>query len=358
MNLCLDLKRKGVEVDFACSPQGVDTGKNKIVAVARENGLNPINFLSLGKHRNPLWNYLDARRLRRHLSTTPYDLVHCNLDNDHDIALDATHGLGIPLVRSNHYGTGIPATQRNRRLLSKTTALLEPSRIALEEDINAFNFIREDMYIVHGAIDTVRFNPSRSIPDMKKSIGIPANAFVLGIVARMQTHRHYEDLFEGFSKFSSQHNNTHLLVIGRGTRQEQVGFKPVREYGLEKKVHFTGYLDDDAYVGALNSFNVGIFLTPGTDGTCRAAREIMAMGKALIVADRGMLREIVESQSEGIVTDGSATQLAQAMEKFYNTPEMLVKLSEKAYEKAHSQFTLSHQSDTVIAIYESVLKKK
>jgi len=178
---------------------------------------------------------------------------------------------------------------------------------------------------------------------------------VLGIVARMQTHRHYEDLFEGFAKFSKDAPNARLVVIGRGTRQHEVGFEPARKYGLAEKVHFTGYLDGDSYVGALNTFNAGIFLTPGTDGGCRAAREIMAMGKAMIVADRGMLREIIQHRSEGLVTDGGAIQLAEAMMELHSSPALLDTLSKNAFQKAHSLYTLQHQAAEVIRTYEMVL---
>ena len=328
----------------------------KSLLVAKEHGLTPLNFLYLGKHRHPVRNFLDASRLRKHLIDSSYDLIHCHLDNDHGIACRALHNTAIPIVRSNHFGTGFPYTRRNRNLLSQTGAILEPSEIAINDDLKTFQIEKQQLYLIPGAVDTVRFDPLRSLPDMRNAFGLSEGAFVLGIVARMQTHRHYEDLFEGFANFCKQIPNAHLVIIGRGTRQEEVGFEPVRKYGLNDNVHFTGYLDGDAYVGALNTFDVGLFLTPGTDGACRAAREIMSIGKAMIVADRGMLREIVQHRSEGLVTDGSATQLAEAMLEAYSAPELLEKMSQNALNKAHTLYTLQHQATEVIRTYENVLR--
>ena len=356
LNLCVALRNNGIDVDFACAPKA-GSGFNKIVAVAQEKGIAPLDFMRLYKHRNPLWNYLDAHALRRYLSVHKYDLVHCHLDNDHDIAVRAAVPAGIPVVRTNHFGTGLPNDRRHRILVASTAALMEPSLLALKEDADHFQFPADRLFVVPGAVDTNRFCPDRSLPDMRKEMGIPKDAFVLGIVARMQTHRHYEDLFEAFHKFACDAEDAHLVVVGRGTRQEQVGFAPVQRLGLEDRVHFSGYLEADQYIGMLQCFDVGLFLTPGTDGTCRAAREIMAIGKAMVVANRGMLGEIVTHNEDGIVTDGSVTQLHEAFLALYRNAELRNTLAAKAYAKAHSHYTLDYQAACVATAYEHLLRQ-
>jgi len=357
LNLCVTLRNKGLEVDFACAPKA-GSGFNKIVAVARENGIEPLNFMRLYKHKNPLWNLLDVRALRYYLAITPYDLIHCHLDNDHEIGLRAAKPFGIPVVRTNHFGTGLPKDFHHRVMAKGSAAIIEPSNLAREQDCEEFLIAPERLFVIPGAVDTLRFSPTPPLPDMRSQLGMPKDAFVLGIVARMQTHRHYEDLFDAFHKFAAVSDNAHLVVVGRGTRQEQVAFTPVRSLGLEKQVHFTGYLEGEHYVAMLNSFDVGLFLTPGTDGTCRAAREIMAMGKTIIVADRGMLREIVSNNEEGIVTDGSATQLYEAMLRLYKQPELREEYAKRAYTTAHTRYTLDFQAECVIAAYENTLLHK
>ena len=245
------------------------------------------------------------RALRRYLRTAPYDLVHCHLDNDTEIALRAVTGFGIPVVRSSYEGMGFSPTCRHRGFLQKCRAVIEPSRMALENDARILGADSGRLFVVNTAIDGERFNPERQFPDMRASRGFSQDDFLLGIVARIQGHRHYEDLFAAFAKFAAEVPGAHLVVVGRGTRQEQLAFRPVRELDLENRVHFTGYLTADEYVGMLAAFDAGVFLTPGTDGTCRAVREIMAMGKPMITSNRGMLAEIVTHERNGIVTDGS-----------------------------------------------------
>ncbi len=355
LRLCLTLREKGVMVDFACAPKRANR-ENMIVDTARAHGLEPLNGFYLSKHRNPLLNWLDGRALKRHLRNTMYDLVHCHLDNDHAIALCATRRGGPPVVRSLYTGDGMPETRRHRRLALGSAALIEPSKMAARADQSHFGLPSDRCFVIANAVDTERFNPNRPLPDSRKKLGMPSSAFVVGIVARMQPHRHYDDLFAGFARFVRTAPEARLVVIGRGSRQDEVAFTPVRRLNLERHVLFTGYISDDAYVGALAALDVGLFLQPGTDGACRAVREIMAMGKPTIVADRGMLREIVTHKHNGIVTDGSPEALCRAMEALYRDVEMRRHYAANARDVAHTRYTLPAQADAVIAVYEHLLR--
>ena len=116
LNLCRALRDAGVETEFACAP---DAGKsiNMVVESARARGVEPILDFHLRKHRHPWYNFQDVRRLRRYLAEHPFDIVHCHLDNDHEIAARALQGGNIPLVRSSYEGTGLERSARRQRII-------------------------------------------------------------------------------------------------------------------------------------------------------------------------------------------------------------------------------------------------
>lgn len=354
LNLCVALRARGINADFACAP---DAGAsiNKVVETARDRGIEPILTFHLKKHRHPLFNWLDQRALNHFLTEQPYDLVHCHLDNDHAIAAFAAVKQGLPIIRSSYEGEGFTKDTRHKKLLAATHTLIEPSRRALEHDAEAFGLPPGRLRVVPGAVDTARFDPAREVPDGRTWLRIPRDAFVLGIVARMQTHRHYADLFEAFRQLVRRDPNVYLIVVGRGTRQEQVGRQPVRDLGLEKNVLFTGFIEGENYAGMLKAFDAGVFLVPGSDGTCRAAREIMAMGKPLIAADRGMLREIISHEHDGLLFDGSATALFACMERLREDRAARMHMGQAARKRALASFSLEEQSAAVAAIYEHIL---
>ena len=354
LNLCVALRRLGVAADFACSP---DAGKsiNKVAETARDRGIEPILSFSLSKHLNPVSNLLDRARLARFLRAHPYDLIHCHLDNDHRIAAGAARKLGVPLVRSSYHGGGFPASGANTRLLAGAGHVFEPSRIAAEHDTRVHGLEPSRQTIVPGAVDIERFDPAREVPDGRRWLSIPPGAFVVGIVARMQTHRHYEDFFEAIRMLAARRPNVHVIVVGRGTRQEQVGREPVRRLGLEDRVHFPGYLEGENYVGMLKAFDVKVYLTPGSDGTCRAVRECMAMRKPAVVANRGMLREIVNHDLDGIVCDGSGEALFRALDRLAGDRRLAHGMGMAARETAVTHYSLEAQAAAVKAVYERIL---
>ncbi|MEA3364185.1 MAG: glycosyltransferase family 4 protein [Candidatus Hydrogenedentes bacterium] len=354
LNLCAALRRAGVEADFACSPDAGDA-INKVVETARDRGIEPILSFHLNKHNNPFRNAFDRARLGRYLQTHPYDLIHCHLDNDHRIAAAVARQRGIPLVRSSYYGGGFPEKRRFTRLLAAATHVIQPSHIAAHHDAQVHALETSRQSIVPGAVDVERFDPTREVPDGRRWLNISPDAFVVGIVARLQIHRHYQDFFEAAQKLIAKHPNAHVIVVGRGSREKEVAKDPVRRFALEDRVHFPGYLDGENYVGMLKAFDVKVYLVPGSDGTCRAVRECMAMGKPVVVANRGMLREIIDDGENGVVCDGSAEALFQALDRFAGDRQLVHRMGTAAREKAVTRYSLDVQAAAVKAIYERLL---
>lgn len=354
LNLCRALRDVGVETEFACAP---DAGKsiNMVVESARARGIEPILDFHLRKHRHPWYNFQDVRRLRRYLTEHPFDIVHAHLDNDHEIAARALQNNSTPLVRSSYEGTGLIRNGRRQRMLARTSALLEPSEMARLHDIATYGLAPESTDVVPGAIDIQRFDPARPLPDARARFGLAADACVIGIVARMQTHRHFEDLLLAMRRVVDSVPQARLMIIGRGTHQEKVAMEPARKLGLDGHVIFTGYIDGDDFVGAIQAMDVGVYLVPGSDGTCRAARELLAMGKPMVVADRGMLKEIVPDGVAGVVTDGSVEGLASALLALANDSAKREALATGARRLAETRYALGPQAAQVKGIYERIL---
>ena len=353
LNLCVALRAQGVEADFACAP---DAGKsiNKIVETARDRGIEPVLAMHLRKNRRFWKNLSDRRTLGRILDAGGYDIVHCHMDNDHGIASGPCRKRKIPLVRSNYYGAGLRPGRRSKGLAASATVLIEPSEIARKADIERCQFPEARAHVVPGAVDTGRFDPARETPDGRRRLNLPNDAFVLGIVARMQTHRRYEDLFGAMKHLVNAYPKAHLVVVGRGTYQEQVGYEPVRRLGLEDHVHFAGFIEGEDYVGMLRSFDAGVYLVPGSDGTCRTVRELMAMGKPVVAANRGMLAEIVTDGHDGLVVSGDSDSLFDAFRYLARDRARRADMGHAARATAVARYSLEAQAKAVIGVYEGL----
>jgi glycosyltransferase involved in cell wall biosynthesis len=136
---------------------------------------------------------------------------------------------------------------------------------------------------------------------------------------------------------------------------EKSVIQPMKQLGVEKWVVLGGYQTND-YLDTLACMDIFVFLMAGSDGTARALREAMAMGKPVIVANRGMLPELVEDGRSGLVVNDTPEELAQAALRLLHHPEIRETFGKAAYQKAHQDFQLDRQVEAVEGFYQEMIK--
>lgn len=366
--LALDAARaeleRGIAASFFSSEVKPTEHRDRwLQKLARERGVPEprLSGVVLGKHYSPLRAFLDVRRLADHLRRDPPDVLHCHLPNDHLLGGWAARRAGgaIPVVRTLYDGEPPEPGMRARLTLGRMTSRLVclSSRVAESIRARAGEYGLEPERVVHLAapIDVRRFDPGRGLPPRRAALSLPEDAFVLGIVARMQTHRRYEVLLEAVARARTRVPSLHLVVVGRGTNQETVAREPVRAMGLEPCVRFTGYVAGDDYVATLAAFDAKVFMVPGSDGTCRAVREALAMGVPVISTRRGMLSELVRDGVDGLLVEETAESLAAAIEALALDPARRASCARAAREGAVERFALERHAEALENIYEQVL---
>ena len=356
LNLAWTQRKRGHEVHFACGRQ-VDPMPNFVANEARSRSIAPILSLRLGKHRHPLYDPIDRRALRALVTDLRPEIVHCHLPNDHRLALGATRGLGIPVVRSLYDGDP-PRNDRDTRtqFAHPTRALIVLSERMRESVAGRFPIDASRVHVVDGAVDLARFDPRRKgLPRLDREYGLEAGDFVVGIVARMQKHRRFDIFFEAVTKTAAVLPNLKVLLVGRGTWMDEVAVKPAGRKELVGKVIFTGYRQGSEYVATLRCMSTKVYLTPGSDGSCRAVREALAMGLPIVAARRGHLQELIEDGTNGILVDDDADQLSDALVRLAKDTRQRKRMSDAAFSIARDRYGLVRQAEAVDAIYASAL---
>jgi glycosyltransferase involved in cell wall biosynthesis len=360
LGLCAELKRQGVDVSFACC----SAGSGRMAAVrnrAEELGLEPIMSFQLKKHFELKGNLQDMRTMPAFLRDNRIDIVHAHLDNDHLIGAHAARRAktGAIVLRSCYKGRGPKRTVRNRYIFGRyTDGVIVPSGIAERTLLEKFRFRPERVWLVGGAVDVGRFDPAKVKRNMRPEFGLEANDFVVGIIARIQTHRRFDVLLEAMKLVSKRNSKIKLLIVGRGTKMEQLTVEPVKRMRMSGCVKFAGYQVGTDYVDTLACIDAKVFLVPGTDGTCRAVREAMAMGKPVIAARRGMLPEIVDHGSNGIIIDDSPAALAEAILHMAQDKSRFQLMADDAFKKSRREYRPDNQASKVIRIYEKLVGKR
>ncbi len=354
LNLALEHQRLGHRVTFACAAPP-DEAPNSILTIARERGIEPYTACRLSKHFSPTKAPQDSLRLMRYIRQSGFDVVHTHMPNDHLLAGLAVK-LGLiktVLVRTSYDGSGIRGGARTRLCLRFLTdgfiTISEKTRV----QVLKHRYLSPDkIWKTDVPVDLNRFNPDK-IADCREKFSLAPEVVMGGIVARVQTHRRFEVLLEALSIVLREFPGFKFMIIGRGTHIEQIAIKPAQDMGIRTNLIFTGYKKED-FVETLACLNFKIFLVPGSDGSCRAVREAMAMGKPIITSRRGMLPELVDHEKQGLVIDDTAENIAEAILYLVENPEKREEMGRNARRKAQACFDGSKQAATIIDIYEEL----
>jgi len=363
VNLCKELERRGHDVTLAYRkpPFPVEESmerrvfKEGIKATSQFHLDRPIKFYLPSSLRN---NISDISNLTRYLDKEKFDILNVHHSHDHILGGVAARrsNTSVIVIRTDHKRDPIRPHPGNRLLISKLTdGMITFSERARRENLEHFGFPLDRVARINPALDLDRYRPEKEFKDMRAIFRIGTDDIVIGMVARFQKYRRTEVFLEAVKSIVKEFPKIKVLLVGRSSQMNESVVKPMKRLGIEPWVVLGGYQTED-YLDTLACMDIFVFLMAGSDGTARALREAMAMGKPTIVADRGILPELVEDGVSGFVVKDSPEALSEAALQLLRYPELRRKMGEAAYEKAHQEFRLDRQVEATEKFYQEMLR--
>jgi glycosyltransferase involved in cell wall biosynthesis len=357
LELAAGLRERGHAVEIACpeAPAGEERG---VAIEARKRGMAPA--LEVGRGRGEWWlrDAADARRLRALVAERGFDVVHAYHTRDHALALRAAGWLPgrrrARVVRSWRKGEALPREPWSRLLFGPGSDGVLCVAPGVAERCRAQRGGRPTRGWF-GAVDLDRFAPRPADPAVRAALGLAPGDRAVGIVARVQPHRRFDLLLEAAQRLFARDSRARLLVIGRGTRREELAEAPARALGIADRVLFAGYRSAD-YAEVLRAIDVFTFLVPGSDGTCRALLEAAACGIPAVTTRRGALPEIVADGDTGLLADEDPDALAGAWAALLGDDDRRRTLGGAARKRAETHFTRARLASEVLALYREALR--
>ncbi len=353
LHVAAEQARRGHDVTMAVGDAG--GGERHFHDQVRARGVKLLEGMRLRRHFELLPNLADVRFLARHLAAESYDALCCHMANDHWIASRA-RPRALPIVRASYDPEGPATGLRGGRLMRRATdALVVASPLAELAARRNFPHLADRVFLIEPGIDTERFDAARELPDRRAELGIPADAFVVGLVARVQARRRFDTFLQAVAELRETRPETRALILGTASPQdlEEILGRPGRALGLDGLVQQLGRQRGDAYVALLRALDVLVYLVPGSDGSCRAVREGMSMGLPVLAARRGMLPEILADGETGVLFGEAPGELGRALVELAQDPDRRRALGAAAARAARERFALGRLGDG----YEQVLQR-
>lgn len=361
--LCKELEKRGHDVTFAYRrpPLPVEDSIEKRVHQAGVKATDRFRLDHSVKLYRPSFlptHLRDISDLTQYLRQEKFDILNVHHSHGHLLGGIAARRSGDPVIviRTDHKRDPLKPGLGNRFLVSQfTDGMITFSERARREDAEHFGLPLERVRKISPALDLSRYDPNKKFKAMRTLLGIGPEDIVIGMIARFQKYRRTAVFLEAVKKIAREFPNVKVLLVGRSSQMERSVIRPMKQLGVEKWVVLGGYRTGD-YLDTLACMDIFVFLMAGSDGTARALREAMAMGKPVIVADRGMLPELVEDGISGLVVKDTPEGLADGALRLLRHPETREAFGKEAYQRAHQEFRLDRQAEAVEGFYGEMIR--
>jgi glycosyltransferase involved in cell wall biosynthesis len=345
LDLARALQQRGHTVLFGC------IRGNALEQKARAAGLDPVEGLALEPTVRPWVLLRDVAALRRLVRDRELEIVHAHQSHDHWLAALALRGLAARLVRTVHHRRSLHGGPAVRWLFARTAAVIASSQ-AIAARARARGIAPDRIAVVNGAIDVGRFPPQADGAAIRAELGL-GSAPVVGCVARLVPGRGHDVLLRAVALLRARIPGLRVLLVGRGEGRPAVE-RLARELGLDSAVCFAGYRGDDLpqTLAAMDCF---VLLGAGSEESCRAVLEAMAMARPVVAARVGALPETVVDGRTGWLVDSEPRAVAERVAAVLGDAPAAQAVGRAARERALAEFSPAHRAAQVEALYRRLL---
>jgi sugar transferase (PEP-CTERM/EpsH1 system associated) len=296
------------------------------------------------------------RRLRSLFREIRPDIVHTHQIGALFYAGLAARGAGVPLVVHTEHGKHY-ASRRRTRWLGWFAGLYAAQFFCVSEDIaaevRACRVVPDrKLSVVPNGINTDRFRDRSGAQSLRRSLGIPLEAPVLGSLGRLTEVKRQDLLLDAFSQVRRRVPDAHLLLVGDGPLMGDLRRHSCR-LGLEEVIHFAGYQPEPArYLAAMDVFA----LSSRSEGMPLVVLEAWASSVPVVATAVGGLPDLIDPGRTGeLVPPGDPTALAEAVARLLEDPQLRSELGEGGYRKVTAHYEVRHMARTYEGHYLRLL---
>jgi glycosyltransferase involved in cell wall biosynthesis len=200
-------------------------------------------------------------------------------------------------------------------------------------------------------------NPSVTRDEVRARLGIAADAFVFGTIARLQPLKGHDDLLAKAAEIFAAAPAAHLLWVGDGVYRQRFE-ATVRERGWEKRVTMTG-LVPPAEVPRLLPAMDAVVHPSYREGLARALPQGLLGGVPVISYDCDGAGEVcIDGQTGYLVKTGDTAGLAAAMVRLAGDPKKAQAMGAYGRQFCVERFSADVMVDYIERVYRELAEQR
>jgi glycosyltransferase involved in cell wall biosynthesis len=276
---------------------------------------------------------------------------------------------GVPGVARVGIGGGLKATAYDRWLCRRAVTHFIANAGSIERELAALPWVGPKRITrIYNGIDLGAFgrsgvgrsdqspNAQCSMPNaecgLRRERGVPEEAPVIAVVARLQAHKGHEDLLRALPALWERVPALRVLLVGQGPHEGRLR-AVAAEVGAGERVLFLGHCADVRPALAA----ADLFVLPShREGLPNAVLEAMAMDLPVVAAAADGTGEVVLDGETGLLTPpGDIEALSAAIVRLLQDAALRERLVRGARQRLEAQFSLPRAVAQVEALLQSVV---
>jgi glycosyltransferase involved in cell wall biosynthesis len=298
-----------------------------------------------------------VRELLAYLRRREIDLLHAHLFRAELLGTRAAEEAGTPAVVATAHSSRVRSPSDIAALAAVTPSihrLIVPSA-AIAAKVRAEGRGAAEITVVPNGVDLDRLSRHRSSRDtaaVRAELGIPAQAFLIGVVARLEPEKGHRYLLEALPAIVNAVPNPWLLLVGEGPEADalraQAGSLPL----AAQRVVIAGFQTDiEAVTLALD-----VAVLPSLrEAQGLALLEAMAARRPVVASAVGGIPETIRDGKDGLLVPPADPQaLAAAIVRLARDAKLRDRLAASGRRRVE-RFSVTASVRRVEAIYEEEL---
>ena len=346
---------------------GVDHGPEGSLLTRARRTTNLIVVPQLARKVNPVADLLAFWRLYALIRRGRYHIVHTHSSKAGVLGRLAATLAGTPIVVHTLHSLVFHDYQprllnRLLWLIKKICAPMTSYFISVSEvtrqKATAEGIVREDnSCTIYSGMELEWFLRAKGDGSrIRQEFGIPADAPVVGKVARLFTLKGHDQLIDAAPAIVKRCPKVRFFLIGDGILYEHLQNRLV-QLGIRENFVFAGFTDRERIPEMLSAMDIVVH-TSLREGLARVLPQALAMGKPCVTFDLDGAPEVVIPDKTGfLVQPGDSGALADAVIKLINDPALRTQMGEAGRHVVDPAFRAETMVDQIAAVYDKLLAR-
>ena len=215
----------------------------------------------------------------------------------------------------------------------------------------------EKISVIYGGVDAVKFNPNAYNNSIRQELNVSEDDFLVCLLGRLSPIKGHEYALKSIALLKDLPRKVKLLCIAYEAQRSFEWVKSEAErLGIGDRVMC---IRNCNLPEVLNSIDVGIITSLGSEANSRATLEYMACGKPVVATNVGVIPElIVEGKTGYIVKKGNSEIFADAKKKLALNKDLCLEMGKASRKRIEENFTMIQFGKKMEALYQELLEKK